>query len=797
MKFVPAAKHQAIYFLIVAASLFLLGSCTVRNYPAGKPFVYQTDIKLEGKFKGEERKTLEEQLAQQLHDSVRVRRQRKFLFFNELNRPPVYDSLNAGRSVQYMRALLHSLGYYRDSIAFFDSVRKQDDQLRTYLTFRVIPGRQFQLDSVYYNLLDSAPNRPQINVLQELTVRSDSGRLLKKGEPFSTPVISAELDRLTDLYRNNGFLLFGKEQLWAVWDTVGLELILPAFDPEAQARQLEAIRRQREQPSADVEIRLRPNPDSNKLVRYHIGNVTVYPDLTPDSASYTPTVTRFTRNDYTFVSYANLFKTRKLVQYIRLPRGSIASQADFLRTQNRFNNIGSWQQVSVTPFPRPGTDTVDFTIRLIPDKKYYTNVNFDVSRNTGYFSTESNLIGIGANFALRSTNFLRSANQYNLNVRYGVELSNNVDSLVQTQQFAVTQSVTFPRMVPRFRWLPLDVRENARTQLNLNVSATDRLNYFRLFTFNTSWGYDFSWKRTVLSLRMPNVEYNVLTRRKLLDTLIKQNASYKYIFNDGLIISSLVTVAMTGGKDRVSNFGRITFEESGLISGIFKPLMPKAKLQRFVKTEVEFTQNRRIRPKSSIAWRLFGGVGYGLPFSNENGQKDSTNFYLPFFRQYYAGGPNSMRAWGVRKLGPGSSIKSFNQTEAPDRFGDMRLEANVEYRFFLTNLFGFPLEGAFFTDIGNVWFLRDNPDFPDKNIPGLDPKADQFRLRHLWRDIAVGVGYGLRWDFSFLKARFDFGYKAKDPSPDDIRAQNKWFYNFNPGFGKNGAQFQLGINYPF
>ena len=144
-----------------------------------------------------------------------------------------------------------------------------------------------------------------------------------------------------------------------------------------------------------------------------------------------------------------------------------------------------------------------------------------------------------------------------------------------------------------------------------------------------------------------------------------------------------------------------------------------------------------------------------------------------------------MRAWGVRRLGPGSSLKSFLPTDAPDRFGDVRLEANAEYRFYLTNIRGVLLNSAVYTDIGNVWFLRKNEDFPD----------GEFRFDKLAKDIAIGLGTGLRIDFSFLKLRFDYAYKVKNPTPDagNPDSQNKWFYDWK----WNNGQFQLGIDYPF
>ena len=150
-----------------------------------------------------------------------------------------------------------------------------------------------------------------------------------------------------------------------------------------------------------------------------------------------------------------------------------------------------------------------------------------------------------------------------------------------------------------------------------------------------------------------------------------------------------------------------------------------------------------------------------------------------------------MRAWSVRKLGPGSTIKSFAKDVAPDRFGDIRIETNAEYRYYITTVVGFPLEGALFIDAGNVWFWRKNEDFPN----------GEFELSRFFHDIAIGVGTGFRIDFGLLKLRFDLGWKAKDPSPEDPAAQNKWFYNQRVGIGdkngKNGAQFQIGIDYPF
>jgi outer membrane protein assembly factor BamA len=135
-------------------------------------------------------------------------------------------------------------------------------------------------------------------------------------------------------------------------------------------------------------------------------------------------------------------------------------------------------------------------------------------------------------------------------------------------------------------------------------------------------------------------------------------------------------------------------------------------------------------------------------------------------------------------LGPGSSVKSFDQREgAPDRFGDLRIEMNGEYRFYLGSVSGIAINSALFVDVGNVWFLRTNNDFPN----------GEFRFNRFFNDLAIGTGTGLRIDFNFLKLRFDYAFKVKNPTPEVPEEQNKWFYKWQLA----GGQLQFGIDYPF
>ncbi len=774
-------KQSFIPFLFILL-LIVIGSCTtIKDYPVNTPFVYETNIHLNGKFSTEQKKELESELNQQLHDSISIRSVRKLigwkrgprLLYTEIVKPAVFDSLNAEKSKIFMEAKLHSLGYYRDSITYDTSLHIKGDQYRATVDFFVTPGKLFTMDSVRYNL---AHDTTQItdDTLQKITLDAQNESLLKKGEPFAMPLISTEFDRLTDVYRNNGYLRFSREELLAVWDTVGLALLRPTLDPIEQARQLQELQRRRENPSASVEVRLRANEDTTHLVRYYVGDIVAYPDLPVDTAGMTPSIIYLRGKK--IISYRDLFRPRMVARNIYLRRGDLYSQRNYLRTLNRFNALGAWRLVSIDQVPRDHTDTVDFVIKMTPASKYLFNFNIEGSQNQYNALTESNFLGIAANIGLQNRNFAKGANQANTNLRYGVELGSK-DEFVQTKQISLTNSITFPRTIPNLKFIPRRWKENSRTAFSLNAANINRKNYWNLYNFNTSWGFLFNWKNKLLGIRIPNIEISQLERGPELDVLISNNQSYRYIFNDGWVVSSIWSLTQTNANKNVTNITRFNVEPSGLLLGLFKNKRLDSNLFRFVKVDAEFRQTHKLG-RNEFAWRAFAGVGYELPSTHN---RNDTS--LPFFKQYYAGGANSMRAWALRKLGPGSTIQSFDRKIAPERFGDIQLEMNAEYRFFLFDISGVLINSALYTDIGNVWFLREAPGFP----------GGEFRFRKLWKDLAIGAGTGLRVDFGFFLVRLDYAYKVKDPSPETIEAQNKWFYNWGPLKG----QLQLGINYPF
>jgi outer membrane protein insertion porin family len=790
----PFKKNYCTYLYIVCVLLPASCATVPVRYQPGKPFVYKSAVNVISDSLDEEKKLeLKSALYRQLDDSMKSAATTAFfnlnkgfhIIYNRMDRPPFFDSMELSKSKKYLTSLMKSEGFYNDSINYFFKIDtfKKTAQLRTDISFNVFPGKLTKLDSIAYNL-DSNSYKTKYNELQRLAVADTKNSFLKRGKAFSRVAVANELDRLVNIYRNNGYFKITRDELIAVWDTMDVSLLRPTLDPFEQFEIIRKMQERRNNPTANIEIKIRSAADTAKVKRYYIGNVTVYPDFTADTLGTNPPAYVYDKENatrYKVLSKSDFFKIKFLPENIFLRQGQVYSQYNYLRTINRFNTLGAWRLVNIEPLPVRG-DTVDFNIKLTPADKYSFNANIEGSYNQGGSSfLAGNLFGIGLNAGVLNRNSNRSANRANTNIRYGVEL-NLKDNFIQTQQVSIGRTIIYPRLRPKMKWLPERLRENGRSSLSVNGAYTDRRTFYQLTTFNASWGYDFQWNKKTnaniikqLGIRMPNIEYVFFNPTQAFRDSLEKRPSLKNIFTNGLVSSFLSNYSVTHYKNKTTNSLSAGLEFSGLLAGLIPGSFIKKELFRFIKLDAEYKKNIKINKTTSFAMRLFGGIGIPMPVGLPT--KDSS---IPFIKAYFAGGPNSMRAWQVRRLGPGNFVGNLKDD---DRFGDVRFEANAEYRVLLKTISGVRLETAFFTDIGNIWTL--------KNIPALP--GGQFKDN--WNFIAVDMGMGFRLDFGYFLIRLDGSLNILDPSPDIKFAdkQNKFLqYTI-----REGSRLQLGINYPF
>lgn len=795
------------YFYFVLIFSGFISSCTVvKKYQPNKPFVFETNVQIEDKMSASNKKELENKLEGQIEDSVKPVFKDVLFVRHVLSSPAVFDSNDVNRSIGNMNNLLHNNGYYRSSIraewSEADTAfrRKKPDQYRLKVDYIVNAGSLFRIDSIRYQFTD--PN------LQRLVRENADKTLLKRSDPFSKQNIDGELNRLIEVFRDNGYYRISREMMKAELDTVDLSLIGASLDPFEQIRlQVEAQKRN-QNPTIDISILEIPLKDSAVMQLYKVGRVVILPDEPVELGSINrQNLQRTQYGDYTIYSAYNLFKPSFLVKRVALKPGALFRASDFNQTLLNFNRIEAWQNVNINARPRDSSEpVVDFFIRMVPAKKYFFSADFEGS---SILSAQNQLYnagnkGLAFNFQLKNRNVARQALQLENVLRTGVEFT-NFKKILSTE-LSLSNRLIFPRLLIPFKLKnPADFL-TARTFINLDASYIDRYQYYKINTINTYLGYEFRKKASAnWQIKFPNIEY---TRIYDIDVgftqLVEDYPLLAYSYNNGLIIgiNSTYTRRFNTAKPNVFNFIRVYAEESGmLLGGIFKSETAGGKtlgeLYRFIKLSTEF-RHYVTHPKTTWAFRLFGGYGIGFDTESQQGE----DITLPFFKQFFAGGPNSMRGWQLRKLGPGSSIfydtvrvRTYT-TDPPgvvekkfdDRYADIQLEGNVEFRFDIFPIYGYWLRGALFSDVGNVWVRTSHS--PELQYGIID--IDRF-----YKDIAVAGGAGLRLDFKFFLLRFDLGWRLKDP----LYASDSYTKSKNAGWlitsNMKHPTFQFGIGYPF
>lgn len=789
--------------LLPIALILSLHACTiVRKYTPEEPFMFENRIKLSGISNREKLGVVRSRLEEQVEDSVRVVKASKIpwpsfpwiLPVPVIVAPHRYDSGAVSQTASNMRYLMGSLGYKGSTVHTDSSLRRSGDQFRITVDYSVEAGRLFLIDSVAYALSDSS--------LQRIAESVREGCLLKRGEPFENAAIDRELDRLVGVFNNSGYQKFTREDILVEADSTFSDLIDPSLDPFEYVRLLATAKARLGSPRVDIRIRLNNIRDTTHLLPYRIGSFTVYSDLGPDVDPFSlDNPASVVMDSIRVVSTQGLFAPGFIADQVEARPGMTYTRQAYSQTLNNFNRLGAWQNINIATENVDSTRTVNYLLRLTPAKRQFFEAGLEGSsiiNNTQAIQVGSGRMGAAVNFTLRNRNIAHRAIQLENNLRTGVEF-NNFQRLL-TGEVTLTNRLTIPWLATPFReGIERHIR-NGRTITSADYSYIDRFKFFRLRTFNTFLGYEWrqgnnaSWQ-----FRPINFEYTRFDPDSLFQETLQDFPLLLYTYNNGLIIGSNASYTrnFSPGSSRRTHLLRVYAEESGLLSGaLLRNLTangrPLSTLYRFVKLDLDYRHVINYG-RSSLHLRFFGG--YGLAFQTLSRRGQVT---LPFFKSYVAGGPNSMRGWQIRKLGIGSNI-SFDTTldgRLNDKYADVQLEGNIEYRFNLFPFYGFWMRGAVFTDIGNIWFRND--------LSGQLPRAG-FRAGSFHKDLAIASGFGARVDFSYFLLRFDLGFPLKDPryGPQHTGSpQAERYYSPKPhGWFVQGVWdkpvFQFAIGYPF
>ncbi len=796
----PINVSYCLRYLVSVLTIGLFfASCTIiKKTPAGKPYLIKNNIEVKGgNFTKLERSALKQRLFNQLDDSAQVRSRSPIFLVNIISRPTAYDTGYSKVSAENMVASMVHLGYY-DSKAFY---KADTSGRKVTVNYIVETGKPTLIDTVSYRL-----KKPEI---QQLVSGLRKESILQKNNPVTKAGIQSEIARLVDSLRNNGFYKFTASELKVLGDTSLAILTTITDDPFEQLRLLAEAQQKRDSPTIKLAIALNYPDDSSRLTSYHIRKIYLLPDFKQgDNLADSKITQRETRN-FILRYHERLFRTGFLARNIMLHPGDLYRQSAYYKTLTSLSNTGVWETVNIQVLEVPDSNLVDLFIEMVPGKKF----GFEAALEASYSTTSSsnalagNLFGLSGNFSLTNRNIGKEAIRMTHRFRVGVELNNNRRGsgykLINSNEISYSNNVVIPRLLPFFPNYKKMV--SGESFINTSVGYSNRLKLFNLQNINLNLGANAINKRNWRWTYKPFfLEFNYLfNTTDSFRNILAANPFLRYSYNTSYVAGmggSLVTVYKNPrhlkSEYKERNI-KLNIEESGLTWANLG--VAKKYLRKYIKTDAEYKYTVDYK-KTALAFRMFAGVG--IPLGSDTAK-------LPFFKQYFGGGSNSMRGWPIRGIGPGSQPKApYSNTLFNDRLGDIQLEGNMEYRYEIARIIPntLTLRGALFIDAGNVW------NFNSSKTDGSRDSA-QFKFKNIYKELGVSAGTGFRFDFQYLILRIDLGFRFKRPELSDInsgwKAPGIGFDDFLKKIFTRGVNdeyriwryenfnFSIGINYPF
>ena len=704
----------------------------------------------------------------------------------------IIDSTKTNISIENLKSFFKNNGYFDSEISSSIEINKKNQKFGKVI-YNIDLGNQYYLDSIKSNI--------QSPILDSLYQKNIGKSFLKKNNSFNTLDFESERNRLDNLFKNSGIYNFQISSIsfQVSRDTTGTDLRIP------------------------VQINILED-SSNKYRIHYIKNINIYTSnllsLKTDTLN-NPIVF----DDINIFSIGKLrYKPKNLTNVISFKKGDYYSDQKRSNTIKQLNNLENFQYPTVSyNYLINSKSELEANVLLNPKERFSLGFGVDLkhsniedigvafetsftsrnvfqgaerlefsSRGTLGKSGNTTISEYGFDIRLKFPRlFLPSKLKKLLNLDYNPNTYIGLGTSKQTNIGLDRQSFKFDL---NYNWTNLNDKKINLGLLNIElVNNKNSVNYFNIYSNsfnsinsialnnNTNSSYFNSLNKLIVPVGINSFIKDVINRNLSLNeddfnTVNYINDRRNRLTANNLIIGSSYSLISDNRKSFFDqNFSqlKIKFELAGTLTNFFanqfnaevdqynnKKILGLAYSQYF-KTEFNYIKHWAISSNSTLAFR--GYYGIAIPFGNSDN--------IPFSKSFFSGGSNDNRAWEVYRLGPGSSgaISEFNEA-------NMKIAFNIEYRF---GLFG-KLDGAIFTDIGNIWNVYDDTQDPRRTFNGLKDL----------NELAIGSGFGIRYNLGYFVLRLDMGLKAYNPVLD---SNDRWMTDFK----LNKAVFNIGLNYPF
>lgn len=683
----------------------------------------------------------------------------------------IYKETMQNLSVEELNAQMHNLGYLNSKVSATADTTTAEKKAR--VTYHVHNGdpyriRNFKNDISIMNTgrrrRNNSRNTNNGNNLQEndsSTQRRPARNrsILKEGTIFNLNLLENEITRVSSLLRNQGYYALTPNNIHYLADTtlrsnqVDLTMILL---------------------------------DSTQAIPYTIERVNVYSGFDPgDRDSYTVTDSVEQDGIHVYYNDANYLRKRVILNRILVKPGNLFRERAGESTFSLFQSLSGMGRVDVEYEEKNYADStlLDCNIFLTPGNTHSIQLGVEGTNKAGD-------LGVALDVTYGNLNIFNGGEILNVHLRTSYEFVNSRANDAINNNFyeiGITPSLTFPSLHLPFLNSWFANRFTSSTTYSLGYNIQRRPEFARNF-FNFNWKLSWSSQRNILTQNLSLLDINYVNMpwisdffKDYLNNNIDPLTRYSYdnVFTAGIAYSLIYTNSNRGRSRQNLYTLRFSAESSGnalnLLFSAFNAKKSEAgyynilgnPFAQYVKGNIDFSQTFPFSPTNSLAFHI--GIGVAYPYKNST--------VLPFEKRYYAGGPNHVRGWSTRYLGPGTFNTSGGSNPAL-HVGDINFIMSAEYRYKLLPWF----EPAFFVDAGNIWTIKDY-----ESQPGGLFKWDRF-----YKEIAVATGIGLRFDLSFLIVRLDAGTRVYDPAKTD----GSGFVLFKGKFFKNSA-LHFAIGYPF
>lgn len=692
----------------------------------------------------------------------------------------VYDSALVNITINRFENYLFSEGYFQNDVTAKVSARGKFVRVN----YQIEVSPPYILDSIFYRISDST--------VHELLLRSQRFSLIRKGERYREDNFTQERERI-DLYlKDNGYYDFSRQYVDFDIDTSMLDnrkvaVMITVRDPAKRG--------------------------------FHKQFVVDSVRFTTDAGVSMPGVER-QRRTYRNVQYSyykDQYNLKILSQRVFLAPDNLYSRTKTFETQRQLANLDAFKFVNINYDSSGGKFIANIFTSALDRYEWSNEVGVNVTE--GYPGPFYNL-----NFKKR--NLFGGLENFELNGRIGIEgvaSATRELNVYKSTEAGINASITFPQFLWPFRsatQIQLG-KYNPKTRLTVGYNYTDRPEYQRA---STTFSNTYTWQNqrsTQFSLALTNIslinsQIKSPAFRDQLDSLDQEgNYNLARSFEPSFVSSMIFNITWNknyGTFDRNAVFIRAQFEPGGTTLNFINPdIISRQGLQyfKYLRFNFDFRQVRVLSSWATFAYRLNTGVAYSY----------GSDRSLPYEKYYFAGGSNSIRAWRPRRLGLGSVPPKLSTDASADadpvadglfnyqleKPGEILFEGSMELR---SKLFGF-VGGAVFVDAGNVWLFsqqtKENPETGEREPVAGNSK---FRLGSFYKELGIGTGFGLRFDFTFLVLRFDVGLKVYDPGRppgerfvlDDVRFLRPFATPVGDGTYTNYKEpviYNIGIGYPF